>query len=268
MAKLSSPRSASSASTSSEDATLAAAEHHHARPRPPARSLVPAPWQEDAVRVIGLSECREAAQSLARSFAADALSMYLLPEGKDEAGDLQAAEARWRLHVDIMTYVVAATVRKGTVTAVGPDYEGVALWLGPGCNIDSWWTTLRSGLWRMCFQLSPEGRRRYFGEVIPQLHDTKLEVLGRRDADSFYLMYIGTKPSARRQGCARKLLDHMLAQADALQCPVYLESSSPANSVYYRKFGFVTHKDLTFVRAPEPVSVSIMVREAQDVRKH
>lgn len=87
-------------------------------------SLVPPKWQ-DSVRVIGISECREAALSLAHAFAADDLAQYLL--GADDMAGL-SAEQKWNLHVDIMTYIVAAHCYNGIVTTIGPDYEGVALW--------------------------------------------------------------------------------------------------------------------------------------------
>ena len=46
--------------------------------------------------------------------------------------------------------------------------------------------------------MSAEGRRRYWEELMPLLHDVKREVLGpRRDRDSYYLVYLGTKPSGR-----------------------------------------------------------------------
>lgn len=88
------------------------------------RSLIPAKW-EDSVRVIGMSEYREAALSLSHSFASDDLSQYLL--NADDMSNL-SAEEKWRLHVDIMTYMVAAHCLNGVVTTIGPDYEGVALW--------------------------------------------------------------------------------------------------------------------------------------------
>ncbi len=88
------------------------------------RSLVPSKWEE-AVRVLGISECREAGLSLAHSFAADELSRYLL-DADDMAG--LSPEYKWRLHVDIMTYVVAAHCYNGLVTTIGPDYDAVALW--------------------------------------------------------------------------------------------------------------------------------------------
>jgi hypothetical protein len=87
-------------------------------------SLVPRKWEE-SVRATGMSECKEAALSLAHAFAADDLAQYLI-NSDDMAG--HTPEAKWRLHVDIMTYIVAAHCLDGIVTTIGPDYEGVALW--------------------------------------------------------------------------------------------------------------------------------------------
>lgn len=170
------------------------------------RSLVPKKWDE-AVRVVNMPEYKEVALSLSHAFAADDLSEYLL--GSDDMANL-TPEQKWRLHVDIFNYIVAAHCLKGECHVIGPDYEGVALWMPPGCDADDWWTTLRSGLWRLYFQLSPEGRYRYYTELMPLLHDTKLEVLGDRDSNAYYLVYLGTKPHARGRGYAGKLLRTMI----------------------------------------------------------
>lgn len=82
----------------------------------------------------------------------------------------------------------------------------------PGKEIDDWYTVLRSGMWRLYFQLSSEGRQRYYNELLPLLHDTKAEVLGERDENAYYLVYLGTKPHARGRGYARKLLQTMIAR--------------------------------------------------------
>jgi len=86
----------------------------------------------------------------------------------------------------------------------------------PGREVDDWWTVLRSGLWRLSYQLSPEGRKRYYTEMLPLLHKTKLEVLGDRDEESYYLLYIGTKPSARGRGFAKKLLQDLFDRVSLL----------------------------------------------------
>lgn len=82
--------------------------------------------------------------------------------------------------------------------------------LPPGHDLDSWWVLFRSGAWRLYYQLSIEGRKRYFDEVVPLLHDTKAQVLGERDHDAWYLVYLGTKPSSQGRGYAGKLLKDVM----------------------------------------------------------
>lgn len=62
------------------------------------------------------------------------------------------------------------------------------------------------------FKLSREGRRRYYKEMLPLLHRTKMETLKERDNDSYYLVYIGTKPHARGRGYATMLIRDMIAR--------------------------------------------------------
>ena len=88
------------------------------------RSLIPSKW-EDTVRILDITESAEAGRSLAHSFATDPLSHYILDcEDMADCSD----EQKWKLHVDIMTYVVVANCYKGIVTAIGPDYDALALW--------------------------------------------------------------------------------------------------------------------------------------------
>lgn len=111
--------------------TASSCSHSHSNPKPNAaaalveqtikRSLVPPKWK-DSVRAIGLSEHREAALTLAHAFAADDYAKYLVDP------DLSAVEDKWKLHVDIMNYAVAAHCINGLVTTIGPDYDSVALW--------------------------------------------------------------------------------------------------------------------------------------------
>lgn len=86
----------------------------------------------------------------------------------------------------------------------------------PGKDSDDWLTILRSGMWRLYYQLSAEGRRRYYNELLPVLHQTKHEVMGDQDDDCYYLVYLGTKPSGQRRGYARKLIEHMAAKVRIL----------------------------------------------------
>lgn len=137
--------------------------------------------------------------------------------------------------------------------------------------MDGLLTILRSGLWRLYFQLSAEGRHRFFSEFFPLLHHTKHSVLGPRDDHSMYLVYIGAKPSARGKGYAKALIQHGTKMADEWQwevegkrgvgVPTYLESSNIVNVKYYEKLGFEWKKDVQLQRGEKQIGLGIMVRE-------
>jgi GNAT superfamily N-acetyltransferase len=90
----------------------------------------------------------------------------------------------------------------------------------PGKNMDDWFTIFRSGLWRLFYKLSREGKARFYGEFLPLLHRTKEEVLQERDNQSMYLVYLGTKPNARGKGYARALIEHGLAMVCIRLVPI------------------------------------------------
>lgn len=116
-------------------------------------------------------------------------------------------------------------------------------------------------MWRLNYQLSAEGKKRFFNEFLPLLHDTKASVMGPRDDDSWYLVYIGTRPSARGKGYAKKLIQHITRRADQEGRACYLESSNPSNPPIYRKYGFEERKTVHLQRAENNVQLDIMVRE-------
>lgn len=131
----------------------------------------------------------------------------------------------------------------------------------PHKTTDTLSTLLRSGLWRLRYQLSPEGKARFFKEFLPLLHDTKAEVLGARDPDAWYLVYLGTKVEARGKGYARRVMEYVTRMADAQGRPCYLESSNEVNPVIYGKLGFETERKIGLVRGRGVVELEVMVRE-------
>ncbi|RDW80472.1 acetyltransferase-2 [Coleophoma crateriformis] len=225
------------------------------------RSLSPAA-SSDEVRVVGIAEYKHAAQSLAEAFKVDDVARYLV-DTPDMA--TYSEEYKWKLHCDILRYITAAHCYKGIVTTIGPDYDAVALWMPPGNNMDDLWTILRSGMWRLLYKLSSEGRKRFYSEFLPLLHKAKHEVMGARDDDSYYLVYLGSKPSARGKGYAKKLIENMLVRADREGKATYLESSAEANLSYYQRFGFELKTEIALQRAEKPVKMGIMVREPKTV---
>jgi ribosomal protein S18 acetylase RimI-like enzyme len=59
--------------------------------------------------------------------------------------------------------------------------------------------------------------------MIPVLDQTKEEVMGERNQDCYYLVYIGTKPNAQGRGYAGKLIRDMVAKVLQLMstCPAF-----------------------------------------------
>jgi len=211
----------------------------------------------EGVRVVGLHEYKEAAACLADAFKDDHTTHYFL----DTPDSTLTEEEKWDLHVCMMEYITYAHIMKGLVTTVGPNYDAVALWMPPGKNMDDFYTILRSGLWRLNYKLSPEGRARFFNEFLPLLGDSKSQVMGTRDSDSWYLVYLGTKASARGKGYAKKLITHVTDLADAGGKACYLESSNDINPKIYAKYGFEIRKKVYLQRANEHVELDLMVRE-------
>ncbi|KAG9549517.1 hypothetical protein KCU61_g3814, partial [Aureobasidium melanogenum] len=218
----------------------------------------------DGVRRVTLAEYKQAAQCLAEAFADDDVARYFT-EVPDRAHWTE--KQKWDLHVSILEYITYAHILKGLVLAAGPDYGCVALWMPPGQNMDDYLTILRSGMWRLWYKLSAEGKTRFFDEFFPLLHDTKHEIMGIRDDESYYLVYIGTKPAARGKGYARKCIEYVTKSADAEGRACYLESSNAANPAIYRKYGFETVRSIHLKRAEKVVDLEIMVREPQPDKK-
>ena len=82
----------------------------------------------------------------------------------------------------------------------------------PGSDIDDWLTMFKSGMWRLRYQLSAEGSKRFFTEFLPLLSKTKAAALGADDNNSWYLVYIGTKPGSERKGYAKALIEMVTQQ--------------------------------------------------------
>lgn len=133
----------------------------------------------------------------------------------------------------------------------------------PGKDIDGYSTLFRSGLWRLHYQLSRSGRTRFFHEFLPLLTTTKLQTLGPlRDADSWYLVYIGTRAASRGKGYARQVIEYVTRQADAERRACYLESSHVVNLVIYGKLGFEKKGEIVLGRGgEEEIGLDVMVRE-------
>lgn len=224
-----------------------------------ATSTTPLQNNNTGVRILQLHEWKPASLSLASAFFSDPSSQYFL--NTPDTVHWPASQ-KWSVHLHMMEYITYAHLLQGLVISAGPNYASIALWMPPGKTTDSYLTILRSGLWRLKYQLSPEGQKRFFDEFLPLLHTTKTHVLGPEgDEASYYLVYLGTRPSGRGKGYARQVVEYVTAGADREGRKCYLESSHVVNRAMYRKWGFEVRKKVFLQRGWEQVGLEIMVRE-------
>ncbi|KAI7656913.1 hypothetical protein KC318_g12106 [Hortaea werneckii] len=228
-------------------------------PAAAATSTKPLQNNDTDVRILQLHEWKAASLSLASAFASDPSSLYFLNTPDTVHW---TASQKWHVHLHMMEYITYAHLLQGLVLSSGPNYASIALWMPPGKNMDDYLTILRSGLWRLKYQLSPEGQKRFFSEFLPLLHTTKTQVLGPQgDIESYYLVYLGTRPLGRGKGYARQVVEYVTARADREGRKCYLESSHVVNREMYRKWGFEVRKNVYLQREREHVELDIMVRE-------
>lgn len=65
------------------------------------------------------------------------------------------------------------------------------------------------------------------------------EMTARHPHDEhWYLMILGTDALFQGRGVGRALMEPVLARADELGVPAYLETQKEANLAYYQRFGF------------------------------
>lgn len=82
------------------------------------------PASHDEIRILDKSEYKEAALCLAEAFKDDDVVMYFVKTGERNS-DL---DAEWKLHLHIMECITYAHCMSGLATAIGPNYDCVALW--------------------------------------------------------------------------------------------------------------------------------------------
>jgi hypothetical protein len=60
----------------------------------------------------------------------------------------------------------------------------------------------------------------------------------------YYLWFIGVDPEYQHKGTGSSLLDDVITESIRLQRPLYLETSTPKNIPWYKKFGFAVYQEL------------------------
>lgn len=165
-----------------------------------------------------------AGAALARGFHHDPLAAYMIADPTERA--------RW------LPAHFAASIRLGslfgTVYSTPDEPKGAAVWFPPhGWELTPTQTKL-AGVDDLV-DILPAGAYDRFLSVI-----SYLEPFHKRDVppDHWYLALLGVDYNLQGQGVGSRLLQPILARADAERHPCYLETVEPRNLSFYRRHGF------------------------------
>lgn len=121
---------------------------------------------------------------------------------------------------------------------ISEDQKGCALVLLP----DHKKTTVESVLWDVKLATSVIGLSR-----VIKVMNRESEIKKKHPIESFaYLWYIGVDPAYQGNGIGTKLLRELLAEYDARDKPIYLETSTLRNIPWYEENGFEIYGKLSF----------------------
>jgi ribosomal protein S18 acetylase RimI-like enzyme len=162
---------------------------------------------------------------LARAFHDDPLWTATFPDRSERPDKLAS----------MFTALSKATVAARGVVDVTPENTGAALWTPPGRDIGLW-AMLRSGLGLMRFTMSlPSDERKLMMGVLNQFDDARKV---RMPAPHWYLAAVGVDPAHHGQGLGSALLNAGIHRADRDGAPIYLETETENNVLFYERLGF------------------------------
>lgn len=62
----------------------------------------------------------------------------------------------------------------------------------------------------------------------------------------YYLWFIGVQPDSQNSGIGQRLIGEIISEADRMNRPIYLETSTLKNIPWYKKFGLDVYQQLDF----------------------
>lgn len=130
--------------------------------------------------------------------------------------------------------ILNTALRYGAVHTT-PEVSGVIFTLTPGHTKISLWEYIRSGFLLTPFAL---GFRNYKRSMECEDFVDKTQIKLMRNRPHYYLWGLAVDPRHKAQGIGASLMQPLLAQADAQNMPIYLETHDENNIRYYQKYGF------------------------------
>lgn len=166
-----------------------------------------------------------AVETLTLAFQEDILKRTLCPNTEKRPG-----MTRW-----IMEGALRYCLFYGEVHTT-PGVEGVACWMQPGKTRMSAWGQLRA--WnRFPWPYFAAGRQAVRSTMEMQAQTSTIHKrLATRP--HWYLLALAVRPECQGQGLGGRLLAPMMARADQMRLPCYLETQAEKNVTFYHKRGF------------------------------
>ena len=171
---------------------------------------------------------------LGRAFFADPLYTYIYPDGD---------ERRNRLSYDF-AFLTRYGHRFGIVI-VTPERTGCAIWLPPG---ETAFLPERAAQVSIPFATPPlsDGAQArwdtFIGTIEPMHHQLMPD-------PHWYLVVVGVEPAHQGQGIGSAVLAPIVAQANHVHQPCYLETLQAKNLSFYKKHGFAVVNEVDLPEA-------------------
>lgn len=166
----------------------------------------------------------EASRVAGRAFFDYPTSIHMFPDEKERAKRIEYG----------FYFILKYGKREGLVMTTSENLEGIAIWLPPDKIFMSAWQALRSsGL----FALRKTGLKaiKRGNNIYNYVHDAHKRLV---PFDHWYLQCIAIDPKEQGKGYGSLLLKTMFTRLDQGGMPIYLETNTEDNALYYQNLGF------------------------------
>jgi len=169
------------------------------------------------------ASAQRAGALLARAFHDDAMFCAVQPD----------PDRRRRVLPWFFAAAARLGLREGELHMLDED-AGAAIWLPPGNGRMRAGPIVRSGLAQVPFRFGPSAFRR-FARITGNFDSVREEVVHQ---PYWHLFTLGVEPGHQRRGLGGELIAPVLARADDVGQPCYLETSEEHNVPFYERHGF------------------------------